>query len=903
MILILLVFAIQITIPKIIDLNKYQEQIYNKIKNITDRNISFGNISFSIFRGLSIRIYNVTIKEDDGESDFINIPSLGFRIKVLPLLEKKIEVESIILDSPTFYIKKYDEQTFNFNTFLKQKISELDDEKIPDILTTTLLKKLIIHGGRGYLFDKGKDDLLYIKDINLIVENLSLKGPIDVEVSFKIPSDTQPFYSPSSLVLFKGHVSDIPLDLNPYETYLDLILDIKYFNPVLFQKHYKEYVPFESIKGLLNFSGSLKGKLASTIQSKGKLELFKINLIYSEAYFRPVKIKYGRLEYQLVFDKKDIELKDFTLRLDNLSIRGGVSLKNYRDYNKMEISGKASTPKIPIAYAKMLAPTKAFLRVRSGRYLSPFIEDLVDGNLKNATCTVNGKIKNFRNKQHLDPDMISGRAEVDNVRLKINEQSAPAVLVTGEWILKHRHIYFNSFTGYYGRSVFQHLASKFTDIGIDTTYSMEIKGLVGADNAIDILTWDTFDALPFLNNFIAKGFIKTDINFIIPVKHKQDFSLTGIAEPLNIRFSLKGDWLDFNRFSQNTVFTGDGLIINEGNFFLGSSPVKLSISLTNWYKPNVSFELFSDYFDFKNVFDEHLMKRFRFHKPKISPASHKRSKSSMEFPEDPILRWSINGDFNLAKGRLGKVPFRKMKSTLRLKNGQLELKPTKFESCKGKILIPRFNIKVNRKERGNFELAGKINQIDLATYLLYSKLSKDIATGKMDLDILVNGNLKSSYHLRRSLSGVIRFDLKNGIFPRLKKYTPLFSYLQLKAPQKDIQGFPFEQTIGSVSLLKGTMGFNNMVVKSDIVNITVEGNVFLPSETMDLVVGIHFSEPFDVVFDYLPIVGTIVAGPDQELLTTYFTVKGPTDDPKVGISPVYSWKQGAKKALDTLTGN
>lgn len=99
--LILIVLAI-IILPNIVDPNDYRGEISTLVKDSTGRDLTLaGNLELSVFPWLGIKTEGLSLSQPDGiEGDMVSVDTAQLRLKFLPLLSKRVEVDTIVLTKP-----------------------------------------------------------------------------------------------------------------------------------------------------------------------------------------------------------------------------------------------------------------------------------------------------------------------------------------------------------------------------------------------------------------------------------------------------------------------------------------------------------------------------------------------------------------------------------------------------------------------------------------------------------------------------------------------------------------------------------------------------------------------------------------------------------------------------------
>lgn len=78
------------------------------------RTVTIGAISVGLFSGITINDF--AVKEADGKTDFVSAKAFVLRYNLLPLLQKKVELNEIRLEKPTIAVSRNAAGVFNFES-------------------------------------------------------------------------------------------------------------------------------------------------------------------------------------------------------------------------------------------------------------------------------------------------------------------------------------------------------------------------------------------------------------------------------------------------------------------------------------------------------------------------------------------------------------------------------------------------------------------------------------------------------------------------------------------------------------------------------------------------------------------------------------------------------------------
>ncbi len=129
-----LIVVILAILPFAIDLNKHKGTILAQIKTYTNRQVDFKEIKLTILTGLGAEIKGLRISDDASFSkeDFLTLKAAKVKVALLPLLSRKIKINTVVLKEPQIHIVKNASGVLNFTTLLIPKPGEEAKKKTPE---------------------------------------------------------------------------------------------------------------------------------------------------------------------------------------------------------------------------------------------------------------------------------------------------------------------------------------------------------------------------------------------------------------------------------------------------------------------------------------------------------------------------------------------------------------------------------------------------------------------------------------------------------------------------------------------------------------------------------------------------------------------------------------------------
>src|SRR5437588_5998944 len=122
LVIIVLLVATALIIPHVIDINSYHAQIQSQLEKKLGRQVSLGPMSLSLFPP-SFQVSNAVIGEDKNFNTaraFATADRLAVSIKLLPLLRKEVDVNSLELVHPRIELVRNAQGAWNFATIGQQ---------------------------------------------------------------------------------------------------------------------------------------------------------------------------------------------------------------------------------------------------------------------------------------------------------------------------------------------------------------------------------------------------------------------------------------------------------------------------------------------------------------------------------------------------------------------------------------------------------------------------------------------------------------------------------------------------------------------------------------------------------------------------------------------------------------
>ena len=111
----------------VFDPNDYKDDIAEQVREETGRELQIdGDITFTIYPWLGIELNSLTLSNAAGFGDkpFLKTSLVKARVKLLPLLRKEVEMDTLVLHGATINLARNDKGVTNWADLVKEAEAE-----------------------------------------------------------------------------------------------------------------------------------------------------------------------------------------------------------------------------------------------------------------------------------------------------------------------------------------------------------------------------------------------------------------------------------------------------------------------------------------------------------------------------------------------------------------------------------------------------------------------------------------------------------------------------------------------------------------------------------------------------------------------------------------------------------
>jgi len=199
--LIIIIISGLIALPFFIDPNDYKNEISEQVKNITGRNLALdGDIHLSVFPWIALEMGPLSLSNATGfkTDPFAKVETAEIRIKLMPLLNKQLEMDTIVLDGLVLNLEKNADGKTNWDDLVEnaehiEELPESTDDKGSDTSTPVLagisIAGVKLSNAHIYWSDASKGEQFQLNKFNLTTDPLVPGKPTKLDMNFDLSSN------------------------------------------------------------------------------------------------------------------------------------------------------------------------------------------------------------------------------------------------------------------------------------------------------------------------------------------------------------------------------------------------------------------------------------------------------------------------------------------------------------------------------------------------------------------------------------------------------------------------------------------------------------------------------------------------------------------------------------------
>ena len=810
-IIIAVIIGILLVAPLFINVNQYRPQIQSELQQRLGRKVTFGNLHLRLLTP-RLRVDNLTISDDPRFSSgrpFAQAQELDVSIALLPLISKRVEVNSLTLQQPIIELVRNAQGVWNFSTIGQAGGATQPQPRVPRQPAPAQkpappnqpssqqnagafeLKNLQISAGQIAITDyqKRQPRTLY-NNIDLSLSNFAPGKPFSVSATVHLPgAGTQVV----SLDGTGGPINQSNMVATPFDG------DLK-----LQQVALSAAQKFLNTPALAGTDATLSGGMkirnqAGNLASRGTLKL-QNPVIHGIALGYPISA-----DYDISDDLNSgvLNISKATLQLGStpLSIAGNMNMKT----TPAQVNVQLRASDVSLGEVARLASAMG-VAFAPGMNINGRLNADVHAQGTTTSPALNGTIS-ARNLN------ISGKGLPQAV-------TVPAVDLT----MTPTQVSSNEFTA---STAGTKLSTQFTLNGYAGS-SPAISASVRTSNAQvgDLINIGKAYGATSLQGMSGSGTLSLNLHASGPLKNASAMSFSGTGQLANASLKMPSLTQPLNVRSADLKFTQNSMAVDKLVASLGQSTATGNLTMRDFAAPQVQFDIMSPKID---VVQLQQITAAR-------PAPQKRAAWSVlprayaGAPPQPSLLTRMTGTGTLMVGTIlyDQLVLNNVRSNVKLNRGLITLSPLTSQVYGGQetgaIVLDA------RQTPMAVQVQSKLANVDA------NKLVSSVTSIKQTLYGLLAANTNmgfaaaSSADMARTLNGTFNLDLTKG------RIVGIDLLHELGNVGKFLSGTPAtSQPVTNLLKLTGTFNVHNGLAQTNNLQALIEGGSLGATGAVNLV--------------------------------------------------------------------
>lgn len=198
--IIIIAIAALAALPFIIDPNDYKDEIAAQVEKTTGRKLTLqGDIGLSVFPWIALELGPLSLSNASGfkAESFASVKAAEIRIKLMPLLKKQLEMDTIVLDGLLLNLETNKAGVTNWGDLAKANVktdesssssSQTSSTKTSGGLSAISIAGVKLSNTNILWADASKDENFQLRNLNLNTDPLSPGKPTALTTSFDLIS-------------------------------------------------------------------------------------------------------------------------------------------------------------------------------------------------------------------------------------------------------------------------------------------------------------------------------------------------------------------------------------------------------------------------------------------------------------------------------------------------------------------------------------------------------------------------------------------------------------------------------------------------------------------------------------------------------------------------------------------
>jgi AsmA protein len=185
-----------VALPFIVDPNDYKDEISTQVEKMTGRNLTLqGDIGLSVFPWIALELGPLSLSNAEGfkADSFAKVDAAEIRIKLMPLLKKQLEMDTIVLDGLVLNLETNKDGKTNWDDLTQadeviKEDKKPSEEKAGPALAAVSIAGVKLSNANILWSDASKGESFQLRNLNLDTDPLVPGEPTALETAFDLIS-------------------------------------------------------------------------------------------------------------------------------------------------------------------------------------------------------------------------------------------------------------------------------------------------------------------------------------------------------------------------------------------------------------------------------------------------------------------------------------------------------------------------------------------------------------------------------------------------------------------------------------------------------------------------------------------------------------------------------------------
>ena len=290
--------------------------VIERLEELTRREVKIGEVEMDIVRGLSIRLKDVSFRSRFAEKPELKARSLSLVVRLLPLLDKQIEVKKIVVHGAFLRMVRDANGKFNIGN-IRQWINEPTESGLFKFLRASLMNQLMVEDGaidfQDY-FNRSPDNPLSFnfRHIHFSIRKSFLESPFKFNIKGEIPIESSP-----TTFQVSGEFNNFYRDQDLSNIPINGKLRVNGLNVSTFKPYLKKELDNLPLDSILSLNSSFSGSLGGVKKAEGTLKYLTSSNREPQTLRDARKPNHGEMKYQVSIDKDSLHIEGLKFKSDS----------------------------------------------------------------------------------------------------------------------------------------------------------------------------------------------------------------------------------------------------------------------------------------------------------------------------------------------------------------------------------------------------------------------------------------------------------------------------------------------------------------------------------------------------------------------------------------------------------